>query len=328
MKFGVFLNQYYTPEDDFEVTDLLEQAALMESVGFDSAAVGERHVHEEGVVEPITALAAIASQTERLELATMAVLPALYNPIHLAEKVAMIDRLSTGRMRFGAAIGYRERELTPFGVSMDDRVPMFMESLSLLKRLWSKESVSHDGDHWQFDDVFISPRPEDRMPIWIGGHADIAIKRAAYRGDAWIASASSTTEDLERQIGVYEESLEEFGMDRAENDVILMRDCFVADSYEEARDTIEPHLLKLYQMYARWGQTYMDEHEVEVDYDELAEKFVLGSPDACIEKLRTYEDLGVDHVVLRVQFPGQPQDTTLRCLERIGEEIIPELSDA
>ncbi|MFP9060646.1 LLM class flavin-dependent oxidoreductase [Natrialbaceae archaeon A-chndr2] len=328
MKFGVFLNQYYTPEDDFEVTDLLEQAALMESVGFDSAAVGERHVHEEGVVEPITALAAIASQTERLELATMAVLPALYNPIHLAEKVAMIDRLSTGRMRFGAAIGYRERELTPFGVSMDDRVPMFMESLSLLKRLWSKESVSHDGDHWQFDDVFISPRPEDRMPIWIGGHADIAIKRAAYRGDAWIASASSTTDDLERQIGVYEESLEEFGMDRAENDVILMRDCFVADSYEEARDTIEPHLLKLYQMYARWGQTYMDEHEVEVDYDELAEKFVLGSPEACIEKLRTYEDLGVDHVVLRVQFPGQPQDTTLRCLERIGEEIIPELSDA
>ncbi|MCU4751245.1 LLM class flavin-dependent oxidoreductase [Halobacteria archaeon AArc-curdl1] len=328
MKFGVFLNQYYTPEDDFEVTDLLEQAALMESVGFDSAAVGERHVHKEGVVEPITALAAIASQTERLELATMAVLPALYNPIHLAEKVAMIDRLSTGRMRFGAAIGYRERELTPFGVSMDDRVPMFMESLSLLKRLWSKESVSHDGDHWQFDDVFISPRPEDRMPIWIGGHADIAIKRAAYRGDAWIASASSTTEDLERQIGVYEDSLEEFGMDRSENDVILMRDCFVADSYEEARDTIEPHLLKLYQMYARWGQTYMDEHEVEVDYDELAEKFVLGSPEECIEKLRTYEDLGVDHVVLRVQFPGQPQDTTLRCLERIGEEIIPELSDA
>ena len=329
MKFGVFLNQYYTPEGDFESTDLFEQVELMESVGFDGASIGERHVHEEGVTEPLTTLAALAARTERLELSTMALLPALYHPIRLAEQVAMIDRLSGGRMRFGAAIGYRERELTPFGVSMDERVSKFIESIGLLKRLWSDESVTHEGEHWSFDDVFVSPRPvDDTMPVWIGGHADIAIKRAAYRGSGWIASASSTTEDLKRQIGVYESSLDEFGKDRAENDVILMRDCFVADSVEDARDTIEPYLLELYQMYARWGQTYMDEHEVEVDYDELAEKFVLGSPEDCIEKLRTYEDLGVDQVYFRVQFPGQPQETTLRCLERIGEEIIPEVRDA
>ena len=323
MNFGVFVNQYYTPDGDFEVTDLYEQADVMEEGGFDSLAIGERHIHEEGVAEPLTTLAALAARTDDLELATMAMLPALYHPIHLAEQVAMVDRLSGGRMNFGAAIGYRERELEPFGVSMDDRVPMFLESLSALKRLWAKESVDHDGDHWQFEDAFISPRPEGEMPVWIGGHADIAIKRAAYRGDAWIASASSTTEDLERQIGVYEDSLDEFGMDRADNDVILMRDCFVGDSHEEARDTIEPYLLKLYQMYARWGQTYMDEHEVEVDYDELAEKFVLGSPDECIEKLETYEELGVDHVVFRVQFPGQPQDTVIECLERLGDEVLP-----
>ncbi|WP_255171484.1 LLM class flavin-dependent oxidoreductase [Natrononativus amylolyticus] len=325
MKFGVFQNQYYTPGDDFEVTDLVEQAELMEDLGFDGAALGERHVHEEGVVEPLTALSALAARTETLELATMAMLPALYNPLHLAEKVAMIDRLSGGRMRFGAAIGYRERELEPFGVSLDDRVPKFMESLSLLKRLWAQDSVSHDGEAWSFEDVFVSPRPAGSMPVWIGGHADIAIKRAAYRGDAWIASASSTTDDLAHQIGVYEDSLEEFEMDRADNDVVLMRDCFVADSLEDARETIEPHLLELYRMYARWGQTYMDEHEVEVDYDELEEKFVLGSPEDCLEKLRTYEDLGVDQVYLRVQFPGQPQDVTLECLERIGDEIIPKL---
>jgi alkanesulfonate monooxygenase SsuD/methylene tetrahydromethanopterin reductase-like flavin-dependent oxidoreductase (luciferase family) len=328
VKFGVFLNQYYTPDGDFEVTDLYEQAELMESVGFDGLSIGERHVHDEGTAEPLTTLAGLAARTEQLELSTMAVLPALYNPVRLAEQVAMIDRLSGGRMRFGAAIGYRERELTPFGVSLDDRVPMFMESLSLVKRLWSLDSVSHDGDHWQFDDVFISPRPADGMPVWIGGHADIAIKRAAYRGDAWIASASSTTDDLERQIGVYEDSLDEFGKDREDHDVILMRDGFVADSYEEARDTIEPYLLKLYEMYARWGQTYMDEHEVEVDYDELEEKFVLGSPEECVDKLRTYDDLGVDQVYLRVQFPGQPQETTLRCLERFGEEVIPAFDDS
>ncbi|MFH5800549.1 LLM class flavin-dependent oxidoreductase [Haladaptatus sp. CMAA 1911] len=323
MKFGVFLNQYYTPDSDFEAADLYEQAELMEDVGFDGASLGERHIHQEGFVEPITALSALAARTESLELSTMAMLPALYNPIHLAEYVAMIDELSGGRMRFGAAIGYRERELEPFGVPTKGRSKVFIEALHLLKRLWSEGSVTHDGTHWSFDDVFISPRPENGIPLWIGGHADIAIKRAAYRGDGWIASASSTTEDLKHQIGVYEDALDEFGMDRSENDVILMRDCFIGDSVGEARDTIEPYLLTLYRMYARWGQTYMDEHEVEVDYDELEEKFVIGTPDDCVEKLRTYEDLGVDQVYIRCQFPGQPQDLTLDCLERFGEEVIP-----
>jgi alkanesulfonate monooxygenase SsuD/methylene tetrahydromethanopterin reductase-like flavin-dependent oxidoreductase (luciferase family) len=223
----------------------------------------------------------------------------------------------------GAAIGYRERELEPFGVSMDERVPKFMESLALLKKLWAQDNVTHDGNAWSLDDVYISPRPEEKPPIWIGGHADIAIKRAAYRGDAWIASASSTTEDLERQIGFYEDCLDEFEMDRSDNQVVLMRDCYVADSVEEARDAIEPYLLTLYQMYARWGQTYLDEHEVEVDYDELEEKFIIGSPEDCIEQIRTYEELGVDQIVIRCQFPGQPQEPTLQCLERFGEEVIP-----
>ena len=324
MRFGVFLNQYYTPGDDFEVTDLLEQAELVEDVGFDSVSVGERHVHEEGVVEPLTALSAIAARTDDLELALTALLPALHHPIHLAEKVAMIDRISGGRMVFGGAIGYRETELAPFGVTMNERVPKFLESLAVLKQLWRGERVDHDGDAWSFDEIFISPTPTREMPVWIGGHADIAIKRAANRGDAWIASASSTTADLEHQIGVYEDALEEFGKDRDDHAVVLMRDCFVADSVAEAREAVEPHVLKLYQMYARWGQTYLDEHEVEVDYDELEEKFVLGPPAACVEQLREYERLGVDEVLIRCQFPGQPQEPTLETLERFGQEVVPE----
>lgn len=326
MKVGSFLNQYYTPEGDFEVTDLYEQVELLESLGFDSATVGERHVHPEGFVEPTTLLAGIAARTDRIRLGTAAMLPALHHPIHLAERVAMLDRLSDGRMTFGAAVGYRERELAPFGVETDERSKPFLEALSTLKRLWSEESVTHDGRRWTFEDVCISPRPDGSLPVWIGGHADIAIKRAAYRGDGWIASASSTMDDLERQIGVYEDALAEFDEPRDENDVVLMRDCFVADSLEVARETIEPHLLELYRMYARWGQTYMNEHEVEVDYDELEEKFVIGTPEDCVRQLRTYEDIGVDHVLVRVQFPGQPQDTTLQCIERLGRDVLPELN--
>lgn len=326
MRFGVFLNQYYTEDGDFEATNLYEQVDLMECLGFDGAAVGERHVHEEGFIEPITALSALAARTETIDLATMAMLPMIYDPLHLAEQVAMIDQFSGGRMRFGAAIGYREREIETFGIDMDDRSTAFIESLHVLDRLWNEDRVSHDGEYWSFDDVFVSPKPTRELPVWIGGHADIAIKRAAYRGDGWIASASSTTEDLRHQIGVYEDALAEFDEDRDDHEIVLMRDCFVADSVEDARETIEPYLLRLYEWYARWGQTYMDEHEITVDYEELAEKFVLGSPAACIEQLREYERLGVDQVYLRCQFPGQPQDTTLETIERLGTEVIPAFS--
>lgn len=323
MKFGAFLNQYHTPDGGFEAADLLEQAAVLEAVEFDSATVGERHLHEEGFTEPITALAALAARTESLTLGTAAMLPALHDPLALAEQVAMLDRLSGGRLCFGAALGYRERELAAFGVPLDKRVPRFIESLELLKRFWREERVDHDGDYWQYDGAFVSPRPAGGLPVWVGGHADAAIKRAAYRADGWIASASSTADDLERQIDVYESALEEFGHARENHEVVLMRDCYVADSAADARAAIEPHLLQLYRWYARWGQTYLDEHDVDLDYDEFAAKAVVGSPAACIEQLEAYEALGVDHVLLRCQFPGQSQASTLRCFERLGDEVAP-----
>lgn len=325
MKFGAFLNQYYHPDDEFSVSDVLEQAERMEKQGFDTATLGERHVHEEGFVEPITALSAIAARTT-LDVGTAALLPALYDPLHLAEQVAAIDAVATGTMHFGAALGYREREFAAFGVDRDERVDRFVEAVPLMQRLWrSSDPVTHHGDYYDYDDVFVSPRPESDVPVWVGGHADVAIERAAYRGRGWIASASSSRERLRDQIATYERALDEFGEDRDDNDVVLMRDCFVAESARAAREAIEPYLLGLYEWYERWGQTYLSESDVDDEWDTLEERLVVGTPEIVVEELETYEEMGVDHVLLRWQFPGQPQESALACIDRIGEEVIPEL---
>jgi alkanesulfonate monooxygenase SsuD/methylene tetrahydromethanopterin reductase-like flavin-dependent oxidoreductase (luciferase family) len=324
MKFGAFLNQYYYPDSGFGVEDIIEQAELMDELGFDSATLGERHIHEEGFVEPITGLAAIAARTD-LDIGTAAMLPALYDPLHLAEQVAMLDELASGRMHFGAVIGYRERELSAFGVEMDERVERFIEAFRVLTELWNADDpVTHHGEYFDYDDVFISPQPSE-MPIWIGGHADIAIKRAAYRGDGWIASASSTPADLREQIATYEAAIDEFDQRREDNDVILMRDCFIAESEEAAREAVEPYLLNLYEWYERWGQTYLAEHDVGVDWETLSEKFIIGTPETAIEAFEMYDEMGVDHLLLRWQFPGQPQAPTMDCIERLGETVLPEI---
>jgi alkanesulfonate monooxygenase SsuD/methylene tetrahydromethanopterin reductase-like flavin-dependent oxidoreductase (luciferase family) len=323
MKFGAFLNQYYHPDGEFTVADVVEQAERMDEQGFDTATLGERHVHEEGFVEPITGLTAVAARTS-LDVGTAAVLPALYDPLHLAEQVATLDNVAAGTMHFGAALGYREREFEAFGVDRGERVGRFVEALSLLRRLWrSDEPVTHHGEFYDYDDVFVSPRPESDLPVWVGGHADVAIERAAYRGDGWIASASSTRERLRDQIATYERALDEFGKDREDNEVVLMRDCFVADSERAAREAIEPYLFNLYEWYDRWGQAYLSDDDAD-QWDALAEKFVVGTPDDVVADLRTYEEMGVDHVLLRWQFPGQSQESALACIDRLGDAVVPE----
>lgn len=326
MDIGAFLNQYYYPDSGHGLAEIIAQAERMAEVGFDSATLGERHVHEEGVVEPITGLTALAARTD-LTIASSAILPALFDPLRLAEQTAMIDELATGRFHVGTAIGYRERELSAFDVPMDERVGRFVEAMHLLDRFWTEDgTVSHHGEFYDYDDVFVSPQPEPAMPVWIGGHADVAIERAAYRGDGWIASASSTNEDLRRQIDVYETALEEFGKARSDNDVILMRDCYVDESETAARQTVESHLLDLYEWYDRWGQTYMAEQGVGVDWKALAKKFIIGTPADATESLETYEEMGVDHVLLRFQFPGQSQESAIECIERLGDQVLPEFA--
>lgn len=76
---------------------------------------------------------------------------------------------------------------------------------------------------------------------------------------------------------------------RARTATKLCERCAIADSTVEAGEELEPHLLKL---DVRWGQTYLDEHEVEVDYDELEEKFVIGNSADWIEDFRRYEETG------------------------------------
>ena len=114
-------------------------------------------------------------------------------------------------------------------------------------------------------------------------------------------------------------------MDRADNDVVLMRDCFVAKSEAAAREAVEPYLLNLYEWYERWGQTYLAEHDVGVSWDDLEEKFIIGTPETAAVEFETYQEMGVDHVLLRWQFPGQPQESALACIDQLGDEVIPAL---
>jgi alkanesulfonate monooxygenase SsuD/methylene tetrahydromethanopterin reductase-like flavin-dependent oxidoreductase (luciferase family) len=144
--------------------------------------------------DPWVVLSAVAVSTTRLKLGTAITPLARRRAQVVANTAASLDLLSGGRMVFGAGVGGVAKEFTAFGESNEarQRAAMLDEGLVILNRLWSGETVTHNGPHYAVEGVSLAPLPlqRPRIPIWIGGDSAPALRRAA-RWDGWLAPATS-----------------------------------------------------------------------------------------------------------------------------------------
>src|ERR687893_1616054 len=145
--------------------------------------------------DPCVILSAVAASTKRLKLG-LAVTPlARRRPQVVANALASLDLLSSGRAIFGAGLGGAPEEFTAFGDPGDakERAAMLDEGLMILDGLWSGAPVTHRGPHYAVEGVSLAPLPlqRPRIPIWIGGESAPALRRAA-RWDGWLAPTTSS----------------------------------------------------------------------------------------------------------------------------------------
>jgi len=321
MEFGIYVNQYQDHRSSESVNDVLDQVEHIESLGYDVAALGERHFYEEGFFEPLTLLSALAERTETIQLMSNVFLLPIYHPVHMAEYMASIDNLADGRTVFGVSLGYRESELTNFGIKMADRVPRFLESISIIKRLLAGERFDHEGDRFELNDVFIKPEPvqSPRPPILGGGSATVAIKRAAFRCDGFSA-ANTTPAELEADIKTYYNALNEAEKAVAEGEVTILLDGFVGESTEDAKRALTPYVVDHMTNSHRWSNP---EFGGRLSWDDVSADLVYGSVDDVVADLRIYEKMDVDRVLFRTQFPGMDEEDALDSLERFATGVIP-----
>ena len=151
--------------------EVFEQAELAERLGFDAFFVPEHHQMPDGYMPaPLTFLAALAARTKRAELGTGIMQLPLFHPLQIAEQGAVIDNLSRGRFILGAGLGLIQKEFDAFQIPLHEAASRFTESVEILKHAWAGETFSHQGRHYQFTDVTITPRPvrKPRPPIWVG----------------------------------------------------------------------------------------------------------------------------------------------------------------
>ena len=165
MKFGVFYQVPCAPEQSVaqRYQDTLEQIELADELGFDRAWIAELHFRStfSAMPSPLMLAAVAAQRTKRIRLGIAVNLLPLHHPVSLAEDAATADVLSGGRLEFGIGRGTRLAH-HGFGVPQEESRPRFMEALDILKKVWTEDHVTYEGNYWQINDVSVSPKPTQK----------------------------------------------------------------------------------------------------------------------------------------------------------------------
>lgn len=138
--------------------------------------------------DPFIVLAAVASRTNTIKLATGVYILPLRHPIKVARSVVTLDRMSNGRVVFGVGVGWMADEFEITGEDFSNRGKRADEMIELMRRLFTDEVIEHHGDHYEIPPVHFEPKPvkgADGIPFVIGGTSAGALRRAGRLGDGW-----------------------------------------------------------------------------------------------------------------------------------------------
>ena len=177
------------------LTEILEIVKRAETLDYDSVWVTDHVImpraanviYREHMLDPLSLISYLAAVTDRISIGTSVIIIPYRHPLVVAKMVATTDQLSKGRIIFGAGVGWTEEEFTALGRPYDERGEMTDEHLRLIKAVWTNENLSFEGKYTQFKEMTVSPQPFQRPhpPVWIGGNARTARRRAAQLGEGW-----------------------------------------------------------------------------------------------------------------------------------------------
>jgi len=324
MKIGLYMATQWREGADLarETANLVEQARAIKANGFASLMVGQHFVSEPlQMFQAIPLLARLTAEAEGLMIGPALVLLPMFSPVVVAEEAATIDWFSGGNYVLALGLGYRKEEFESLGVPYAERVPRFEEAVPLIRKLWTEDKITHRGRFYSLPGVRASVKPKrpGGPPIWIGGDAEPAVKRAARLGDAWVVSPMMGYVEVRRLMGVFKATRQAAGLPPA-TIFPAIRECHVGPL-----DEVREPLLYKYQAYASWGQN--DTGSVPADslaknFDRFAnERFIVGDEAQVLDAIERYRALGIDHLLLRAQWPGHGQAGVLRSIERLGKVI-------
>jgi alkanesulfonate monooxygenase SsuD/methylene tetrahydromethanopterin reductase-like flavin-dependent oxidoreductase (luciferase family) len=278
--------------------------------------------------QPVPWLTHMAAVAPAMRAATGIILLSMANPVDVAEQMATLDVLTDGRAVLGVGLGYSPHEFAAFGVAKGSKVARFEESLTLIRQLWSGDRVDFAGQFFRVEGARPSVRPlqPGGLPIWIGGQAEAAVRRAARMGDAWYSPPFPTHQELRALRRVFAETRAAAGLPPAA-EFPVRRELLIASSREAGYQAALERYRARYEIYRKWGlsgqNTPVDGPGLRANVED---HFILGSPAECAERLAGLEaGIGMTHFIYKPHWPGLPHRDAMAQLEEFGTKIVPEL---
>ena len=146
--------------------------------------------------DPVLTLTWVAAVTQRVRLGTSVLVLPMRHPLPLAKELATLHNLSEGRLILGAGVGWLEPEFAALGVPFRERGRRMDEGIAMMRAVWTQDPVSFRGKYIpaEVEQMSMLPMPISRIPIWIGGSSDAALKRTTRVADGWHGSRYTAEE--------------------------------------------------------------------------------------------------------------------------------------
>jgi len=311
VKFGIHL-----PQISVDYGTVKSVALTCERVGFQTVWVTDHLLPIEGsaqesYLECWTTLSALAEATNTVRIGTMVLCNLYRYPPILAKMASTLDVISHGRLDFGLGAGWFKPESDAFGVPFPKasvRIEMLNESLEVLEKMWTENKPVFKGKYYCINEALCNPKPfqKPHPPIWIGTQTGgkLMYQTVAKHADGWAVGAwyLPSVDEYRQMANQVKSYFSEIGRDFGRLEKGLGVVCILAEN-----KTVLDQKIKKY----RPAESPLDEYGA-------TKMQIRGTPDVCVEVLKTYVDAGVDHFMMVF-----PDGTDLKMIRLFGEQVIP-----
>jgi probable LLM family oxidoreductase len=311
---------------------IVEQVKLADEIGLDLISLGEHHRPDYSIASTEIVLAALATVTKNIKLASGVTVLSSSDPVKVYQDYATIDLLSNGRAEIIAGRGSFIESFPLYGYDLRDYNSLFEEKLDLLIKINNEDPVTWSGKHRaSLQNQHIYPRADKPIPVWIAvGGTPESVHRAARLGlPLIVAIIGGQPRQFKPLIEYYKEEYAAFGHDPSKMEIGVHSHTFVADDQEELIE-------KYYPIYAaqmdrvgasRGWPPYAKQQFLFGVHKEGA--LYMGEPNYVAEKIiSTIEMFGITRYVAHIDIGGPSHSEMMHCIELFGKKVVPQIRKA
>lgn len=326
---------YKASAEQFAPRELLDFAVLAEQKGFDSVMVSDHFQpwRHSGGHAPFSFawLGALGERTSRVMLGTSVVTPTFrYHPSIVAQALGTLGALNPGRVMLGVGTGESLNEVPAIGCDwppFKERFARLREAIELMRRLWTEERVTFEGEYYRTEKATIYDRPEQPVPIYVAAAGAVAARLAGRVGDGFITTSGKAPElYTETLLPAVREGLDRAGRERAGLDMLLeVKVSFDSDRNRALQDTRHWAALALKPEEKTGIEDPMEMEKLAdaLSAERAASRWIVSDdPHEQVERIAPYVAMGFNHLVFHAPGPDQARFLTL-----YAERVLPLLRE-